>query len=230
MRTGKRKRSVNDWDSTFGGCVVAKHRLLTGLASLLVIIGIGGAPGDRDGIGWISAAQAQDEFTEEGDEAAGDEEFVGEEAAEEESADEFVEDENAQEFADEEPAEGEPAEGPPEDEAAFAQENPDDAALDAEVDQAIDEDSLAASPAPSASATPPLKCSGRLTGVVKSFNKEKGYGIITPRVLGDGDVFVHHSAIQGSGRRDLAEGEVVEFDLTCSRDGKRAAENVTRLG
>lgn len=66
----------------------------------------------------------------------------------------------------------------------------------------------------------------RLTGTVKWFSQEKGYGFITQD---EGpDVFVHHSAIQGSGFKSLNEGERVEFDLKEEAKGPRA-ENVARL-
>jgi len=66
----------------------------------------------------------------------------------------------------------------------------------------------------------------RLTGTVKWFSQEKGYGFITQD--GGPDVFVHHSSIQGSGFRTLDEGERVEFDLKQEAKGPRA-ENVVRL-
>ena len=62
-------------------------------------------------------------------------------------------------------------------------------------------------------------------GTVKWFSNEKGYGFIE-REDGD-DVFVHHSAIQGTGFKTLSEGEVVEFDIVQGAKGP-AAENVTR--
>ncbi len=58
------------------------------------------------------------------------------------------------------------------------------------------------------------------TGTVKFFNAEKGYGFIS-REQGD-DVFVHFSAIQGSGYRTLEEGQRVEFDVAPGRKGEEA--------
>src|SRR5436190_1072222 len=58
------------------------------------------------------------------------------------------------------------------------------------------------------------------TGSVKWFNAEKGYGFISRE---DGpDVFVHFSAIQGSGYRSLEEGQAVEFDVGPGRKGEEA--------
>ena len=68
----------------------------------------------------------------------------------------------------------------------------------------------------------------RSTGTVKWFNDQKGFGFITPEG-GAKDCFVHHSAIQGSGFKTLAEGERVEFDVVQGQKGP-AAENVVRLG
>lgn len=67
----------------------------------------------------------------------------------------------------------------------------------------------------------------REQGTVKWFNPEKGFGFIT-RDNGEKDVFVHHSAIQGSGFRTLNDGERVEFDVVQGQKGP-AAEAVVRL-
>ena len=64
------------------------------------------------------------------------------------------------------------------------------------------------------------------TGVVKWFNNEKGFGFIS--VEGEGDVFVHFSAIQGEGFKSLEEGQQVEFEVVEGAKGPQAA-NVVRL-
>jgi len=62
----------------------------------------------------------------------------------------------------------------------------------------------------------------RTRGTVKWFNGEKGYGFISQE---DGpDLFVHYSAIQGSGYRSLNEGDIVEFEITDGRKGKQASD------
>jgi CspA family cold shock protein len=60
-------------------------------------------------------------------------------------------------------------------------------------------------------------------GTVKWFNDTKGYGFIRPDDGGQ-DVFVHYTAIQqaGRGRRTLAEGQRVEFDVEPSLKGPKA--------
>jgi CspA family cold shock protein len=66
------------------------------------------------------------------------------------------------------------------------------------------------------------------TGTVKWFNADKGYGFITPDEGGK-DLFVHFSAIQGSGYRSLNEGAKVEYEAQQSDRGPQAA-NVSVLG
>jgi CspA family cold shock protein len=66
----------------------------------------------------------------------------------------------------------------------------------------------------------------RITGTVKWFNAQKGYGFIE-RENGP-DVFVHHTAIQSTGYRELTEGERVEFEVTQGPKGLQASM-VTRL-
>ena len=66
----------------------------------------------------------------------------------------------------------------------------------------------------------------RETGKVKWFNATKGYGFIE---RADGpDVFVHYSAIRGSGYRSLEEGQQVEFDIADGPKGPQA-QDVTVL-
>ena len=64
------------------------------------------------------------------------------------------------------------------------------------------------------------------TGVVKWFNNEKGFGFIS--VEGEGDVFVHFSAITGEGYKSLEEGQSVQCDVVEGAKGPQAA-NVVRL-
>ena len=63
-----------------------------------------------------------------------------------------------------------------------------------------------------------------VTGTVKWFNDQKGFGFIT-REDGEKDCFVHYTAIQGSGFKSLREGEKVEFDVVQGDKGP-AAETV----
>jgi CspA family cold shock protein len=60
-------------------------------------------------------------------------------------------------------------------------------------------------------------------GKVKWFNESKGFGFIEKN--DGGDVFVHHSAIQGTGFKTLTEGQSVSFDVVQGNKGP-AAENV----
>jgi CspA family cold shock protein len=63
------------------------------------------------------------------------------------------------------------------------------------------------------------------TGTVKWFNESKGFGFISPSD-GTADVFVHFSAIQGSGFKVLAEGQAVTFDVEDGPKGLQAANVV----
>ena len=58
-------------------------------------------------------------------------------------------------------------------------------------------------------------------GTVKWFNATKGYGFLTPDD-GTADVFVHFSAIEGSGYRELAEGQRVQFESEQGQKGLQA--------
>ncbi|HML21894.1 MAG TPA: cold shock domain-containing protein [Aggregatilinea sp.] len=66
----------------------------------------------------------------------------------------------------------------------------------------------------------------RVTGVVKWFNADKGYGFIAQDH--GPDVFVHHSAIRAEGFRSLNEGDRVEFTVTQGQKGPQASD-VIRL-
>jgi CspA family cold shock protein len=60
------------------------------------------------------------------------------------------------------------------------------------------------------------------TGTVKWFNSTKGFGFISPDESGD-DLFVHHSAIQTNGYRELVEGQKVEYEATQGQKGMQAS-------
>jgi CspA family cold shock protein len=65
------------------------------------------------------------------------------------------------------------------------------------------------------------------TGTVKWFNDEKGYGFIKPDE-GDRDLFVHHTAINGTGFRTLQENTQVSYDEEVGDKGPKAV-NVTKI-
>ena len=62
-------------------------------------------------------------------------------------------------------------------------------------------------------------------GTVKWFNASKGFGFIAPQG-GSRDVFVHISALERAGLRQLEDGQAVTFDLESGRDGRESASNV----
>lgn len=62
--------------------------------------------------------------------------------------------------------------------------------------------------------------SERITGTVKWFDEQKGFGFIERQ--GGTDVFVHFSAIEGSGHKSLTEGQRVEFNVSQGQKGPQA--------
>ncbi len=63
-------------------------------------------------------------------------------------------------------------------------------------------------------------------GTVKWFNNDKGFGFIS-REAGE-DVFVHHTAIEGTGRKSLNEGDRIEFEVARGPKGLQA-QNVVKI-
>lgn len=61
------------------------------------------------------------------------------------------------------------------------------------------------------------------SGTVKWFNESKGFGFISPSD-GSKDVFVHFSAIAGSGFRSLAEGQAVSYEVEMGPKGAQATQ------
>ncbi len=67
-----------------------------------------------------------------------------------------------------------------------------------------------------------------ITGKVKWFNKDKGYGFIIPDD-GSMDVFVHIKAVQRAGLMTLEQGQGVQFELITRADGRSAADSLRQL-
>ncbi|MDA0688794.1 MAG: cold-shock protein [Proteobacteria bacterium] len=66
--------------------------------------------------------------------------------------------------------------------------------------------------------------SDKITGTVKWFNEDKGFGFIQRE--GGPDVFAHYTAITGEGYKSLAEGQSVQFEVVDGQKGPQAANIV----
>jgi CspA family cold shock protein len=73
-----------------------------------------------------------------------------------------------------------------------------------------------------------LKGNTMQSGTVKFFNMTKGFGFIAPED-GSKDVFVHISAVQGSGLDTLTENQKVSFEIEHGRDGRLSAANLKAI-
>lgn len=62
-------------------------------------------------------------------------------------------------------------------------------------------------------------------GTVKWFNATKGYGFIQPD-NGGKDVFLHISALERAGLREIADGQKVSYELETGRDGRASASQI----
>ncbi len=68
------------------------------------------------------------------------------------------------------------------------------------------------------------------TGIVKWFNGQKGFGFIQPDDGGGADVFVHISAVERAGLRDLREGQKVSYEIAQDRrTGKSSADQLKEI-
>ncbi len=65
-----------------------------------------------------------------------------------------------------------------------------------------------------------------VTGTVKWFNANKGFGFIQPED-GSKDVFLHISAVEGAGLQSPADGQKIEYELESGRDGRSSAGNIS---
>ena len=76
----------------------------------------------------------------------------------------------------------------------------------------------------------PGRISNMATGTVKWFNSTKGFGFIQPD-NGGPDAFVHISAVERAGLRDLQEGQKLTYELIADRkSGKMSADNLKAIG
>lgn len=66
----------------------------------------------------------------------------------------------------------------------------------------------------------------KVTGTVKWFNHDKGFGFIAPDD-GSQDAFVHISAVERAGLSTLTDGQKVSYVLVVGRGGKSAADNIS---
>ncbi len=66
------------------------------------------------------------------------------------------------------------------------------------------------------------------TGTVKWFNATKGFGFIQPDAGGK-DVFLHISALERAGLREIADGAKVSFELESGRDGRTSASRLALI-
>ena len=64
-----------------------------------------------------------------------------------------------------------------------------------------------------------------ITGTVKFFNKDNGYGFIAPET-GGGDAFVHISAVERAGMRSLDKDQRISYELETDNRGKTSAVNL----
>jgi CspA family cold shock protein len=67
-----------------------------------------------------------------------------------------------------------------------------------------------------------------ITGIVKFFNNEKGYGFIQPED-GSGDAFVHISAVERAGLSSLRQDQRVQYELETDRRGRTSAVNLQEV-
>ncbi|WP_225206902.1 cold-shock protein [Novosphingobium huizhouense] len=71
--------------------------------------------------------------------------------------------------------------------------------------------------------------SSTITGTVKFFNADKGYGFIAPETGGQ-DAFVHISAVERAGLATLSQNERVSYELATDQRGKTSAVNLQSQG